>query len=188
MLLQGEVIFSRDIPVGGFHFTNEISKNMGVTFEEAESLKISQSNKQEVPEETRTFMNIALEHVTEEIRNSIDFYTATQDSRLPYFCSSLNTSPSDPGFYTINLPPDFSGAGEIAVYNNEIYVAGTFIASPSSLRNIAKFDGNNWVNLGNGAPGAISTIFRIKVFHLNQSFQTGQAGHVLIKKNNVNVS
>ncbi|MBC7741170.1 MAG: type IV pilus assembly protein PilM [Bdellovibrionaceae bacterium] len=77
VLFQGEVIFSRDIPVGGFHFTNEISKNMGVTFEEAESLKISQSQNQEVPEETRTFMNIALEFVTEEIRNSIDFYTAT---------------------------------------------------------------------------------------------------------------
>ncbi len=77
VLFQGEVIFSRDIPVGGFHFTNEISKNMGVTFEEAETLKISQSQQLDVPEETRTFMNIALEHVTEEVRNSIDFYTAT---------------------------------------------------------------------------------------------------------------
>ncbi|MBC7458027.1 MAG: type IV pilus assembly protein PilM, partial [Bdellovibrionaceae bacterium] len=34
VLFQGDVIFSRDIPVGGFHFTNEISKNMGVTFDE----------------------------------------------------------------------------------------------------------------------------------------------------------
>lgn len=77
VLFQGEVIFSRDIPVGGFHFSNEISKNMGVTFEEAETLKISQSTSKDVPAETRTFMNMALDHVTEEIRNSIDFYTAT---------------------------------------------------------------------------------------------------------------
>lgn len=82
VLLQGEVIFSRDIPVGGFHFTNEISKNMGVTFEEAEALKISQSSQQEVPEETRTFMNMALDYVTEEIRNSIDFYTATAQGHI----------------------------------------------------------------------------------------------------------
>lgn len=83
VLFQGEVIFSRDIPVGGFHFTNEISKNMGITFDEAESLKISQSAEQkEVPEETRTFMNIALDYVTEEIRNSIDFYTATAQGHL----------------------------------------------------------------------------------------------------------
>ena len=76
VLFQGEVIFSRDIPVGGFHFTNEICKNMGVTFDEAESLKISESQN-DTPEETRTFMNLALEYVTEEIRNSIDFYAAT---------------------------------------------------------------------------------------------------------------
>lgn len=82
VLFQGEVIFSRDIPVGGFHFTNEISKNMGVTFEEAETLKIQQSTSQEVPEETRTFMNMALDYVTEEIRNSIDFYTATAQGHL----------------------------------------------------------------------------------------------------------
>jgi type IV pilus assembly protein PilM len=82
VLFQGEVIFSRDIPVGGFHFTNEISKNMGVTFEEAEALKISQSSQQEVPEDTRTFMNMALDYVTEEIRNSIDFYTATAQGHL----------------------------------------------------------------------------------------------------------
>lgn len=82
VILQGEVIFSRDIPVGGFHFTNEISKNMGVTFDEAETLKISQSAQQEVPEETRTFMNMALDYVTEEIRNSIDFYTATAQGHV----------------------------------------------------------------------------------------------------------
>lgn len=79
VMLQGEVIFSRDIPVGGFHFTNEISKNMGVTFEEAESLKVSQGQSHEVPEETRTFMNMALDYVTEEIRNSIDFYAASSN-------------------------------------------------------------------------------------------------------------
>ena len=83
VLFQGEVIFSRDIPVGGFHFTNEISKNMGITFDEAETLKISQSAElKEVPEGTRTFMNIALDYVTEEIRNSIDFYTATAQGHV----------------------------------------------------------------------------------------------------------
>lgn len=82
VLFQGEVIFSRDIPIGGFHFSNEISKNMGVTFEEAETLKIQQSMSQEVPEDTRTFMNMALDYVTEEIRNSIDFYTATAQGHL----------------------------------------------------------------------------------------------------------
>jgi type IV pilus assembly protein PilM len=77
VVYQGEVIFARDIPVGGFHFTNEISKNMGVTLEEAETLKFSQANQTEVPENTRTFMNMALDYVTEEVRNSIDFYSSS---------------------------------------------------------------------------------------------------------------
>ncbi len=77
VIYQGEVIFARDIPVGGFHFTNEISKNMGVTLEEAEGLKLAQSTQTEVPENTRTYMNMALDFVTEEIRNSIDFYSAS---------------------------------------------------------------------------------------------------------------
>jgi type IV pilus assembly protein PilM len=109
VLLQGEVIFSRDIPVGGFHFTNEISKNMGITFEEAESLKISQTNNKEVPEDTRTFMNIALEHVTEEIKNSIDFYTATANGLLisqAYFTggASLTVGLIDHLMEAIKLP------------------------------------------------------------------------------------
>lgn len=77
VVFQGEVLFARDIPVGGFHFTNEISKNMGVTLEEAESLKLSSAATSESPEDTRTFMNMALDYVTEEIRNSIDFYAAS---------------------------------------------------------------------------------------------------------------
>lgn len=80
VILQGEVLFVRDIPVGGFHFTNEISKNMGITLEEAEALKLSSTNDKggdEVPENTRTFMKMALDYVTEEIRNSIDFYSAS---------------------------------------------------------------------------------------------------------------
>jgi type IV pilus assembly protein PilM len=77
VVFQGEVIFARDIPVGGFHFTNEICKNMGVTQDEAEGLKLAHSTQSDVPENTRTFMNMALDFVTEEIRNSIDFYSAS---------------------------------------------------------------------------------------------------------------
>ncbi len=78
VVLNGEVIFVRDIPVGGFHFTNEISKNMGLTYEEAEILKLTHNDKgAENPENTRNFMTQALEYVSEEIRNSIDFYSAT---------------------------------------------------------------------------------------------------------------
>lgn len=139
VLLQGEVIFSRDIPVGGFHFTNEISKNMGVTFEEAESLKISQGSKQDVPEDTRTFMNIALDHVTEEIRNSIDFYTATANGLLinrAYFTggASLTVGLIDHLVETIKLP--------FEVLNPYFRVkSGNKKLSPNYLQQISPFVG-----------------------------------------------
>jgi hypothetical protein len=38
---------------------------------------------------------------------AIDFYTTTQDLRLPYFYSPRNVSPSGADFYSIVLPPDF---------------------------------------------------------------------------------
>ena len=37
---RGEVIFSRDVSVGGMNYTNDIHKGMGVSVPEAESLKI----------------------------------------------------------------------------------------------------------------------------------------------------
>ena len=39
---------------------------------------------------------------------AIDFYVATQDSRLPYFYTPRNIIPTSPGFYSPVLPPDFS--------------------------------------------------------------------------------
>lgn len=77
VVFRGEVIFARDLPVGGFHFTNEISKSMGVTLEEAESLKISGTSTKENPEGTRTSMDVAIDYVTEEVKNSIEFYTTS---------------------------------------------------------------------------------------------------------------
>lgn len=77
VVFQGEILFARDIPVGGFNFTNELSKNMGITLDEAESLKLSSTQGVEVPENTRSFLNMALDNVTEEVRNSIDFYSAS---------------------------------------------------------------------------------------------------------------
>jgi len=74
---NGEAIFTRDIPVGGFNYTNEIQKTMGVTFEEAEALKIDAVSQKEVPEEVRSIINSTTESIVEEVRNTIDFLVAT---------------------------------------------------------------------------------------------------------------
>lgn len=77
VLQNGEVIFCRDIPVGGANYTNEIHKAMGVTVPEAEALKLSAVSKREVPDDVHAVISATNEAVTEEIRSSLDFLSAT---------------------------------------------------------------------------------------------------------------
>lgn len=74
---NGDIIFSRDIPVGGSNYTNEISKGMGISFQEAEILKLSAMNRQEVPDDVMNLISSTNESIAEEIRNSFDFLGAT---------------------------------------------------------------------------------------------------------------
>lgn len=77
VISNGEVIFCRDVPVGGQLYTNEISKSMGVSMQEAEMLKLSAVARQEVPDEVVSLISSTNEQVAEEVRNSLDFLNAT---------------------------------------------------------------------------------------------------------------
>jgi type IV pilus assembly protein PilM len=77
VLQHGEIIFCRDIPVGGANYTNEIHKALGVTTQEAEALKLSAISRREVPDEVHSIISATNEAVTEEIRSSLDFLGAT---------------------------------------------------------------------------------------------------------------
>ena len=74
---RGEVVFCRDLVIGGAAYTNDISKAMGVSFEEAEALKISAALKHEVPEEINKIIKDTNDQIVDEIRNSFEFYAAT---------------------------------------------------------------------------------------------------------------
>ncbi|MFN8791039.1 MAG: type IV pilus assembly protein PilM [Bdellovibrionales bacterium] len=74
---NGEVIFCRDVPVGGSSYTSEISKNMGCSFQEAEGLKLTAAKGQEVPEGVSHTIAQVNEQILDEIRSSIDFLTVT---------------------------------------------------------------------------------------------------------------
>jgi type IV pilus assembly protein PilM len=77
VISNGDVVFCRDIPVGGANYTNEIHKAMGVTLVEAEALKLSAAARREVPDEVHSIISATNEAVTEEVRNSLDFLSAT---------------------------------------------------------------------------------------------------------------
>jgi type IV pilus assembly protein PilM len=82
----GEVVFCRDIPIGGSNYTNEISKSLGVTFHEAEGLKINSSMKKEVPAEVQQIVASVNDQVSEEIRNSLEFLSASSGGIVPSRC------------------------------------------------------------------------------------------------------
>jgi type IV pilus assembly protein PilM len=74
---RGEVVFCRDVPVGGQVYTTEIQKAMGVSPQEAEALKLSASLGQEVPQDVNNILSATNDQVVDEIRNSFEFYGAT---------------------------------------------------------------------------------------------------------------
>tara|TARA_B100001248_G_C27398844_1_gene468043 strand:- start:1202 stop:2260 length:1059 start_codon:yes stop_codon:yes gene_type:complete len=78
----GEVIFVRDIPFGGYHFTEEIRKNMGVSYEEAENLKFGAAGEDSPPEVNENLLN-AMESFLEELNRTIDFYMTSSSMSTP---------------------------------------------------------------------------------------------------------
>lgn len=94
---DGEVIFCRDIPVGGANYTNEIHKAMGVTVQEAESLKLSAMSRSDVPDEVHSVLSSTNEAVTEEIRSSLDFLSATTNGLTLQQCYYTGGSSSTSG-------------------------------------------------------------------------------------------
>jgi len=76
---NGEIIFCRDIPVGGASYTNEIHKAMSISVTEAEALKLSAGSRREVPDEVHSIISATNEAVMEEVRSSLDFLSATSN-------------------------------------------------------------------------------------------------------------
>lgn len=79
VLENGTTTFVRDIPVGGANYTADIQSQLGISLDEAESLKISAGMGQEVPEEVYGILNSSTDLFIEELRRSIDFYQASSN-------------------------------------------------------------------------------------------------------------
>ena len=74
---KGEVVFCRDIPIGGNLYNMEIARELGVSSTEAEELKIGAANSAESPPELLNVMTATNEMICDEIRNSFEFYSSS---------------------------------------------------------------------------------------------------------------
>lgn len=77
ILESGQLVFSRDIPYGGFLYDSEISRELGVGAQEAEGLKLGLSLQQETPPEVLNVLQMVNETIGQEINNSFDFYKSS---------------------------------------------------------------------------------------------------------------
>lgn len=77
ILDHGEVVFCRDISVGGLTYSSEIQKSLSVSPEEAESIKLSACSGQEAPEEVPQILRNSHEIVGDELQGSFDFFMNT---------------------------------------------------------------------------------------------------------------
>ncbi|MGE3974270.1 MAG: type IV pilus assembly protein PilM [Bdellovibrionales bacterium] len=109
---SGEVLFCRDVPVGGMNYTLEISRYMSITFEEAENLKLSAASGQETPQEVQNVLQATHESVCEEIRRTLDFYSATgTDTPIKkiFLCGGAGATPGlmEALSQSLQLPVEF---------------------------------------------------------------------------------
>lgn len=97
VMYNGDVIFCRDIPVGGLNFTNELHKNLGVSVSEAEALKLDASGGKEMSDEIQNSLQISLDNVIDEVNNSIEFFNATSNGVSISRCLFTGGSCATPG-------------------------------------------------------------------------------------------
>ena len=84
ILNQGITAFTRDINMGGNQFTEEIQKQLNVSYEEAEALKfggnastVENTTDAIVPQEVGAILKSMADTISLEIQRSIDFYLGT---------------------------------------------------------------------------------------------------------------
>jgi type IV pilus assembly protein PilM len=87
VLADGVTAFTRDISMGGNQFTEEIQKQLNVSHDEAEALKLGGGSSSDadsvVPQEVERVIAAVSENLAGEIQRSLDFYAATAaDSQI----------------------------------------------------------------------------------------------------------
>lgn len=87
IIYKGKVLsFYKEISIGGVTVTEEIQRQMGVNYEEAEELKINGDGTGNIPEEIITIINQVLETLFAEIKKTMEFYTASSVDEVFEIC------------------------------------------------------------------------------------------------------
>jgi len=96
IITKGFSSFTRDIPIGGNQITEEIQRQLGLSFEEAEALKLGEGLAGKDPQMFKKrdeIIGSVAANMAVELQRSVDFYTAaTADSHISrlYICGGCS--------------------------------------------------------------------------------------------------
>ena len=85
IISRGITTFTRDITMGGNAFTEEIQKQLNISYDEAEALKVGGQGESDavVPQEVERVIQGVADQMGGEIQRSLDFYSSTAaDARI----------------------------------------------------------------------------------------------------------
>jgi len=94
---QGPVL-TREIPFGGVLVTEEIQRQMGLSYDEAEDLKTMGDDTGNLPEEILGIVEMQLDKMMEEVKKILNFYIAAGSSEQVGHCFVTGGSSLLPGF------------------------------------------------------------------------------------------
>lgn len=94
---RGAPIFTKEISVGGSLVTEEIQRQMGVSYEEAEDLKTSFDERGNLPQEILNIVSTQIEQQVAEVKKNINFYITQGSAEKVEYCFVTGGSSLLPG-------------------------------------------------------------------------------------------
>jgi type IV pilus assembly protein PilM len=95
---SGVLVFFKEINIGGLTITEEIQRQMGVNYEEAESLKIHGDGSGNIPEEIVEIINQVFDTFFAELKKTIDFWVSSTSEEAFDGCILTGGGAQVPGF------------------------------------------------------------------------------------------
>lgn len=83
---NGGPIFTKELPMGGSLITEEIQRQMAVSYEEAEDLKTSQDGAGNLPEEVLSIIQSQLSSQIAEVKKNLNFYISSGSTDQVLHC------------------------------------------------------------------------------------------------------
>ena len=90
-------IFTKELPMGGGLITEEIQRQMGVSYEEAEDLKTTTDENGNLPDEILTIINNQVDQALAEVKKNINFYISQGSAEKVSYCFVTGGASLAPG-------------------------------------------------------------------------------------------